>query len=140
MFSIVVVGLPCAGGPDFCSVASANNGEFTLEACVVAQRRRNRDPVLLIGNFRTCTREKKSQEVSAGFARQRRLSQALHMSIEILGREDVDASLLTSGQDKTVRELLTKPCRKDDSTLVVELRGVCSQKHLLPLSYPATLR
>jgi hypothetical protein len=62
------------------------------------------------------------------------------MRIEVFGREDIDTSLLTAGENQTVSELLAESCGKDDPAFVVEFGGVSTQEHGAPLSRPATRR
>jgi hypothetical protein len=90
--------------------------------------------MLLVGNLGACTGKKESEKVSPRLRRQRRSAQALHLSIKVVSGEDVDASLLASGEDETVSELVSKPSGKNDATFVIELGGVRSQKHFAPLS------
>jgi hypothetical protein len=90
--------------------------------------------MLLVGNLGACTGKKESEKISSGFRGQRRFAQALHLGVKVVSGEDIDASLLASGEDETVSKLISKPSGKNDATFVVKLGGVRSQKHFAPLS------
>jgi len=99
LLALAVVLVPGGRRPNLGAVSCTDDGQFTLEPCVIAKGRRDGDAVLLIRNFRTRPGEEQSQKVTPRLRGEGSIPKPLHVSVEIFGCEDVDATLLPPRQN-----------------------------------------
>ena len=77
-------------------------------------------------------REEEAQEVAGLLAGNRGLADLLVDRLELTLAEDVEAALLSAGDDEAGGELIPELGRKDDAALLVEFGGVGAKEHGWP--------
>src|SRR5450631_3733640 len=107
----------------------ADDGAVPGQPGILAQRRRDRHPALLVRDLIRGTGEEDAHIVASTLAGHRSVAHRLGASDELVHREDIEAPLLTAGYDQATGQAVSKLCGQNETTLVVEKRGVGTKKH-----------
>ena len=116
------VRLPGDRLPDLDGGVVADDHDISIEAGVLAQGCRHRDPALLVRNLVGCPGEQHAQVGPRPGVRAGGLAQTLGMGRELRRRPDHDRTVLALGQDDTCSKPLTELGRENEAALVVEAR------------------
>src|SRR5690349_24805211 len=132
--------LPCLGIPDLHPAAGADDCEVSVQPRIAAERGGDGDPMLLVGGLRGCPREEDAHVVARLLARHGGLADLVAHLLELPCAEHVDAALLPAREHEAGRELLPELRRKNDATLLIELRFVGSEEHRATPFPPARIQ
>src|SRR5690606_17684963 len=114
------VGLPGLEVPDLGAAPDADHGDVALEAGGGAQERRERDAALLAARPAARTREEDAQVVASALRGHGGLAHGLELTVELGGRQEEQAALLTARHDQAARELGAELRGEQQAALVVE--------------------
>lgn len=106
----------------------------SIQTRVLTQRHRDGHPTLLVRHLVRGTREEHADIVASLLGGQRGRPHLLVHPLELSCAEDVEAPLLASGEDQSVRQLLAELGRKDQPPLLVQA-GEC-----VPRNMPTAVR
>ena len=109
--------------------AGADDRAVAVEAGVLAQAGRDRDPALLVGHLVGGAGEEHAQVVAGRLAGHRGLAHLLGDRCELVHREDVEAALLPSGDHEAARPAVAELRGQEQPALVVEAGCVGAEEH-----------
>src|SRR5690606_21546942 len=115
--------------PDLQTRVGTDHRAVAGEPRVLAQRRRDRDAPLLVGDLVGRAREEDPAVAPYRLLGDRRGTQSLGNPLELRHGEDVQAALLALRDHQSPRQLLAVLRRQEQPSLVVEARGMGAEEH-----------
>src|ERR1700761_4475469 len=120
VFLLLQIGIPGGGIPDLQPGIRADDNAVPLKSRVLAKRRRDRDPALLVRYLVGGAGEEDPAVITYRLRGHRRGPQRLGDPAELLLREYVEAALLTFRQHQPLRKIVTVLRRKEQPALVIK--------------------